>query len=599
MHVIDQAIGKSFSAFNADCVPFTAGLPDGSVDFSVYSPPFSSLYIYSESVADMGNCASDTEFFEQYRFLVREKFRVTRPGRMTAIHVKDLVYYQNSSERGTSGLRPFSDQCTQVHLEEGWDFYSRVTIWRDPVREMQKTKAHGLLWKTLRADSTFSRMGLPEYLLIFRKWAKEGEETAPVTHTKQSFPVEQWQDYASPVWNYPVVNLPETDVLNVKVARSDKDEKHLCPMPLNITRRALRMWSNPGDVVFSPFMGIGSEGVVSMEEGRKFIGCELNPIYYRQAARNIADAESSSSFGSLFTSMETEQSGESEAGEISIASASAPMPPALLAPGDPASDEGASGDVRGHAPPAFNSFLDRARQRPLSETCGGVDGHAEGGQSGRKVRTVDPFDSETPNKGVGIEPGPQEAIDDDNAGRRQALTAIAAGETVDSSIIRDLIGEGLLHATPTRLIITEEGETFLQSSSSGGTGANVRLSVKDFTADVPKGSAEVGTERLACASLLKGHSAGVASGPLEDGGPGPEMAPLGLDAGATTPGREPIKFSPMGRLETSTAQPDSGAVLDSDHGARPTASPGGRASIAFDDYPDIPEFLRRQPNAAA
>jgi hypothetical protein len=140
MKVIDQAIGKSFSAFNADCVPFTAGLPDGSIDFSVYSPPFSSLYIYSESVADMGNCASDAEFFEQYRYLIREKFRVTRPGRCTAIHVKDLVYYQNSSERGTSGLRPFSDQCTQVHIEEGWDFHSRVTIWRDPVREMQKPR---------------------------------------------------------------------------------------------------------------------------------------------------------------------------------------------------------------------------------------------------------------------------------------------------------------------------------------------------------------------------------------------------------------------------------------------------------------------------
>lgn len=304
MNVIDQTIGRSFSLFNADCVPFTAGLPDGSVDLSVYSPPFSSLYIYSESVADMGNCANDAEFFEQYRYLVREKFRVTRPGRLTAIHVKDLVYYQNSSERGTSGLRPFSDRCISVHIEEGWDFVSRVMIWRDPVREMQKTKAHGLLWKTLRADSTFSRMGLPEYLLIFRKWAKEGQEVSPVTHTKESFRVDEWQNYASPVWNYPAADLPETDVLNVKVARSDKDEKHLCPMPLNITRRALRMWSNPGDVVFSPFMGIGSEGVVSMEEGRKFIGCELNPVYYRQAVRNVADAESSSSFGSLFAGIE-------------------------------------------------------------------------------------------------------------------------------------------------------------------------------------------------------------------------------------------------------------------------------------------------------
>lgn len=298
--VLDQSIGETFSAYNADCVPFMQGLPEGSIDFSVYSPPFSSLYIYSESVADMGNCASDDEFFEQYRYAVREKFRVTRPGRLTAIHVKDLVYYQNSSARGTAGLRPFSDDCTRIHIEEGWDFHSRVTIWRDPVREMQKTKAHGLLWKTLRADSTFSRMGLPEYLLVFRKWAKDGEEVNPVTHTKEDFPVEQWQQYASPVWNYPRADLPETDVLNVKVARSDKDEKHLCPMPLNITRRALRMWSNRGDVVLSPFMGIGSEGVVSLEEGRKFIGTELNPSYYKQAAKNLRDAENTGVASDLF-----------------------------------------------------------------------------------------------------------------------------------------------------------------------------------------------------------------------------------------------------------------------------------------------------------
>lgn len=300
--VFDQAEGESWSAYCADCVPFTAALPEGSLDFSVYSPPFSSLYIYSESVADMGNCASDEEFFAQYRHLVRALFRATRPGRLTAIHVKDLVYYQNSSERGTAGLRPFSDDCTRVHREEGWDFHSRITIWRDPVREMQKTKAHGLLWKTLRADSTFSRTGMPEYLLVFRKWARDGEAAAvaPVTHTKESFPVEEWQDHASPVWNFSTQDLPETDVLNVKVARSDKDEKHLCPMPLNITRRALRLWSRPGDTVFSPFMGIGSEGVVSLEEGRRFLGTELNPAYFRQAAKNLADAAANGATGDLF-----------------------------------------------------------------------------------------------------------------------------------------------------------------------------------------------------------------------------------------------------------------------------------------------------------
>lgn len=157
------------------------------------------------------------------------------------------------------------------------------------------------LGKSLVALEWGRVMGLPEYLLIFRKWAKDGEEAVPVTHTKETFPVEDWQQYASPVWNYPRQDLPETDVLNVKVARSDKDEKHLCPMPLNITRRALRMWSNRGDVVFSPFMGIGSEGVVSIEEGRKFIGTELNPAYYRQAVKNIGDAENEGALGDLFS----------------------------------------------------------------------------------------------------------------------------------------------------------------------------------------------------------------------------------------------------------------------------------------------------------
>lgn len=254
-YVLDQAAGEKWAAYNADCVPFTQGLPDASIDFSVYSPPFSSLYIYSESVADMGNCATDDEFFEQYRYLVREKLRVTRPGRLTAIHVKDLVYYQNSSERGTAGLRPFRMTVPASILKKGGIFIRGSQSGAIQCGKC-KTKAHGLL-KTLRADSTFSRMGMPEYLLVFRKWAKDGEEVKPVTHTKESFPVTDWQDHASPVWNFSKQDLPETDVLNVKVARSDKDEKHLCPMPLNITKRALRMWSNAGDTVFRRLWELG------------------------------------------------------------------------------------------------------------------------------------------------------------------------------------------------------------------------------------------------------------------------------------------------------------------------------------------------------
>lgn len=300
-NVIDQAHGDGWSFYNADCVDFVSGLPNDCIDLSVYSPPFSSLYIYSESAFDMGNVANDAEFIERYRFLVREKLRVTRPGRLTAIHVKDLVYYQNSSERGDAGLRPFSDQCTQVHIEEGWTFHCRITIWRDPVLERSKTNAHGLLWKTFQKDASFCRVGMPEYLLVFRKWAKPGEEALvrPVEHPKlgRFETVAPWQDLASPVWNYQPgqsgngdYDLPATDVLNVKMAADPDAEKHLCPMPLNITRRALDLWSNEGDTVLSPFGGIGSEGVASIGKKRRFIGTELHPIYWAQGVRNLQAA---------------------------------------------------------------------------------------------------------------------------------------------------------------------------------------------------------------------------------------------------------------------------------------------------------------------
>lgn len=311
--VLGMANGANWSIYNGDCVHLARTLPDNSIDFCVYSPPFSSLYVYSESVADMGNVSTDAEFIEQYRYFVREKYRALRPGRLTAIHVKDLVYYQNSSSDGSSGLRPFSDQCTQLHLEEGFTFHCRVTIWRDPVLERAKTNAHGLLWKTFQKDASFCRVGMPEYLLVFRKWAKEGQEelVRPVEHRKDIVPLEAWQELASPVWNYQPkqsgqgdFDMPATDVLNAKMAKDPDAEKHLCPMPLNITRRALALWSNPGDVVLSPFAGIGSEGVSALTMGRKFIGSELHPTYFHQAVKNITDVEESGTQVSLFDLLE-------------------------------------------------------------------------------------------------------------------------------------------------------------------------------------------------------------------------------------------------------------------------------------------------------
>lgn len=298
--IIKQMEGESWTAILGDCIEAMKDLPSNSIDFSVYSPPFSSLYIYSESERDMGNVGSDTEFQATYAHAVAEKFRITKPGRLTAVHVKDLVYYSNASDKGDRGLRDFTGDCIRTHQAAGWSYHSRTTIWRCPVREMQKAKPDGLLYKNFRVDAGRVRQGLPEYLITFRKWAPEMELTPPVTHNPADFPLEIWQQWASPVW----MDMRETDVLNAKVARDDEAEKHLCPMPLDITERAVRLWSNPGDVVLSPFMGIGSEGYVALKTKRKFVGVELKASYYNQACKYLAEAEGEAKAGSLLELME-------------------------------------------------------------------------------------------------------------------------------------------------------------------------------------------------------------------------------------------------------------------------------------------------------
>jgi DNA modification methylase len=300
--ILDQVDGKNYTAIHGDCVEAMKDIPSNSIDFSVYSPPFSSLYIYSDSIRDMGNCGGDEEFQRIYRFAVAEKLRVTKPGRLSAIHVKDLVYYSNASERGDRGLRDFTGDCIRTHIEAGWSYHSRITIWRCPVREMTKAKPDGLLFKNFRLDAARVRAGLPEYLIVFRKWADGMNDTPPVNHDGDpQYPLDWWQNAASPVWNYGGDRLPETDVLNVKIARDEADEKHLCPMPLNITDRAVRLWSNPGDVVLSPFMGIGSEGTVALRTGRKFIGVELKDSYFAQARKYLAAAEAEQGQHDLFS----------------------------------------------------------------------------------------------------------------------------------------------------------------------------------------------------------------------------------------------------------------------------------------------------------
>lgn len=292
-NVTDEAHGEDFALYNADTVELIKELPDCSMDLSVFSPPFSSLYTYSASERDLGNCADDAEFFKHYSFIVGELYRITKPGRLCAVHCKDLVDYKGSS--GRAGIRDFPGDIIRAHEAAGWKYHSRTTVWKSPVVEMQRTKAHGLLYKQLRSDSTFSRMGLPDYVLWFRRWAEEGETVVPVTHTHESFPLDQWQEWASPVW----MEIDQTDVLNVQQARNDKDEKHMCPLQLDLIERVVRLHSNAGETIFSPFAGIGSEGFAALRAGRKFVGVELKPEYFKWAVRNLSAARAQGAFSFL------------------------------------------------------------------------------------------------------------------------------------------------------------------------------------------------------------------------------------------------------------------------------------------------------------
>ncbi len=269
--------GVNFSAYHGDCVDVLRQMPDSSIDFSIYSPPFGSLFVYSESAADMGN-STDEEFTDHYSFLVREKFRLTKPGRISAVHCSDLP--MTKWKDGAVGIKDFSGQIIQIHQDAGWIFHSRRTIWKCPVTEMTRTKHVGLLYKQLKKDSSKSRGGMPDYLLTF---IKPGDNAEPISHKPEDFPVEQWQEWASPVW----MSVNQSNVLNIKLAREGADERHLCPLQLDVINRALIMWSNPGDTVLSPFMGIGSEGYCTLKLGRRFIGTELKESYWRQACKYI------------------------------------------------------------------------------------------------------------------------------------------------------------------------------------------------------------------------------------------------------------------------------------------------------------------------
>lgn len=289
--VLNQTEGKNYVAYHGDCVDVLRGLHDDSIHYSVFSPPFASLYTYSASPRDMGNCKDDDEFFEHFKYLIPELYRVTKPGRLLSFHC--MLMPTSKARDGFIGLRDFRGELIRAFVECGWIFHSEVVIWKDPVTAMQRTKALGLLHKQIKKDSCMSRQGIPDYLVTLRK---PGSNAEPVSHTNETFPVGMWQNYASPVW----MDIKHTETLQYRSARDNDDERHICPLQLEVIRRALKMWSNPGDTILSPFMGIGSEGYVALEEGRKFVGAELKDSYYGQACRNLASVDIGKAQQSIF-----------------------------------------------------------------------------------------------------------------------------------------------------------------------------------------------------------------------------------------------------------------------------------------------------------
>lgn len=308
--VFTQEITDRYSIYHGDTVEVAQALPSNSVGFSVFSPPFESLFTYSNSDRDMGNSSSSEEFWDQYKFLIKEQFRVMKEGRLVAIHCMNLP--TSKFHHGYIGVRDFRGEIIKAYQEAGFIYHSEVCIWKDPVVAMQRTKALGLLHKTIKTDSSMSRQGLPDYVVVMRKAGNNdlpidgefthyaGEEkiegfreviyndgrTVQIPVEGKGTSIDVWQRYASPVWD----TIRQTNTLNYKLGRDGADERHICPLQLDVIERCLQLWSKEDDIVWSPFMGVGSEGYVSLKMSRKFIGAELKESYYNCAKDNLEDA---------------------------------------------------------------------------------------------------------------------------------------------------------------------------------------------------------------------------------------------------------------------------------------------------------------------
>ncbi len=297
-YVTDDAHGENFHMMLGDSCERMSEIPDESVDLSVYSPPFASLFTYSPSERDLGNSATRAEFIEHYGFIIRENLRITKPGRLACIHVQQLT--TTKVTHGYTGLTDFRGDVIRAYVDNGWHFHGEVTVNKDPQAQAIRTKAHALTFATKNRDSAGTRPALADYLLTFRK---PGDNTVPITQT-DGHPTrvsnDEWIEWAQPVW----WDIKETNTLNVRVARDEADERHICPLQLDFIERCVRLWSNPGETVFSPFGGIGSEPYTAVKLGRRGVACELKPSYWRTAVENLTTLETEMSHASLFDDLD-------------------------------------------------------------------------------------------------------------------------------------------------------------------------------------------------------------------------------------------------------------------------------------------------------
>ena len=274
-YVTDEATGEGWRLMLGDSCERIAEVETDSVDLSVFSPPFASLYTYSPSPRDLGNSHDRDEFFEHFGFIIGELLRITKPGRLACVHVQQLS--TTKATHGVVGLTDFRGQVIAAFQDHGWIFHGEVTVDKDPQAQAIRTKAHALMFNTLNRDSSMSRPAMADYVIMFRA---PGENATPINPDCDN---ETWIEWARPVW----LGIRESETLNARAGRDERDERHICPLQLPLIDRCVRLWSNAGETVFSPFAGIGSEGVMALRNGREFIGIELKPSYWKTASENL------------------------------------------------------------------------------------------------------------------------------------------------------------------------------------------------------------------------------------------------------------------------------------------------------------------------